>query len=133
MSERPDWYTYFDSIAEAVSARSTCPRAQVGAVIASPVSHAILATGYNGSPRGHAHCDDDGCVLEELTDGTTHCIRVVHAEMNAILNAARLGMAIAGASLHLHSSDGRPPCERCEVAMRQAGILRWYTNAGSDM
>ena len=131
--ERLDWYSYFDSIAEQVSARATCPRAQVGAVIASPDTHTILTTGYNGAPRGQKHCTDAGCELEELTDGTTHCVRVVHAEMNAIINAAREGIAIKGASLHLHSSDGRPPCQRCEVAMRQAGILRWYTNARADL
>ena len=129
---RPDWYTYFDHHAQVAAERATCPRAQCGAVIVDWTSKVMLATGYNGAPRGMAHCEDAGCQLEALEGGGSHCVRVVHAEMNALLNAARTGAKLDGAVLFLNSSDGRPPCQRCEVAMRQAGVTRWYTNAGGD-
>lgn len=133
MSEHPDWYTYFDGVAEAVAARATCPRAQCGAVLVDWTTKDIIATGYNGAPRGLPHCTDAGCALEGEGTGAEHCIRTVHAEINAVLNAAsRAGASTRDAALFLHSSDGRPPCPRCETVMRQAGITRWYTNAGSD-
>ncbi len=130
--ERPDFYTYFDGIAKAVAARSSCPRAQCGAVIVDWNSKAILSTGYNGAPRGQAHCLDAGCILEGDGTDAEHCIGAVHAELNAVLNAARTGRGLENAVLFLSSSDGRPPCPRCEIAMRQAGLTRWYTNMASD-
>ena len=79
---RVDWHTYFMNIARQVATRSTCPRKHVGAVIVR--DRTILSTGYNGSIRGLPHCSDVGCVME---DG--HCIATVHAEANAIIQAAQ--------------------------------------------
>lgn len=129
---RPGWYSYFDVIAEAVAARSTCLRAQCGAVLVDWDSRAILATGYNGAPRGERHCTDGGCILEGKGTDAEHCIGAVHAELNAVLNAARTGRVTHDAVLFLWSSDSRPPCPRCEIALHQAGVVRWYTNSRSD-
>ena len=83
---RPSWDEYFLEIAKVVAQRSTCDRANVGAVIAR--NKVILSTGYNGAPRGLPHCDDVG---HEIVDG--HCVRTIHAEANAIAQAARNGAA----------------------------------------
>jgi dCMP deaminase len=115
MADRVDWHTYFMNIALQVSTRSTCPRKKVGAVIAR--DRAILSTGYNGSIRGLPHCDDVGCVIE---DG--HCVSTVHAEANAIIHAARNGVAIAGAELYTTAS----PCWPCFKLIANAGISRVY-------
>lgn len=115
MSDRVDWHTYFMNIARQVSTRSTCPRKRVGAVIAR--DRTILSTGYNGSIRGLPHCEDVGCVIEE-----GHCIATVHAEANAIIHAARNGVAIAGSELYTTAS----PCYPCFKLMANAGIERVY-------
>src|SRR5690606_2744344 len=87
---RVGWDEYFMGIARQVASRSTCDRKHVGAVIVR--DRMILATGYNGSIRGIAHCDDEGHLME---DG--HCVRTVHAEANAIVQAARNGVRLEGA------------------------------------
>jgi dCMP deaminase len=115
MPTRVDWHTYFMNIARQVSTRSTCQRKHVGAVIVR--DRTILSTGYNGSIRGLEHCEDVGCVVE---DG--HCISTVHAEANAILQAARNGVAIAGAELYTTAS----PCWPCFKLIANAGISRVY-------
>lgn|SRR5678815_2366197 len=112
MNERPTWAKLFLSIAFKMSARSTCPRRRTGAVIASS-DHQILTTGYNGAPRGLDHCTDVGCLMIE-----GHCLRSVHAEMNAVLQAARLGVSLAGAILY--ATDR--PCIRCIPALLQVDI-----------
>src|SRR3989344_8437429 len=93
-NERPSWDEYFLEIAKVVANRSTCNRAHVGAVITN--NKVILSTGYNGAPRGLPHCDD---VNHEIVDG--HCIRTIHAEANAIAQAAKNGTPIEGASIFL--------------------------------
>ena len=98
---RVDWHTYFMNIARQGSTRSTCPRKHVGAVIVRDKT--ILSTGYNGSIRGLPHCSDVGCVME---DG--HCVSTVHAEANAIIQAAKNGVSIEGAELYTTAS----PCWR---------------------
>ena len=110
---RVDWHTYFMNIAAQVSSRSTCPRKHVGAVIVR--DRTILSTGYNGSIRGLPHCSDVGCLME---DG--HCIATVHAEANAIIQAAKNGTAIAGAAIYVTAS----PCWNCFKAIANAGITR---------
>jgi len=110
-SARPSWDEYFLEIAKVVAKRSTCDRANVGAVIAK--NKVILSTGYNGAPRGLAHCDDVG---HEMVDG--HCIRTAHAETNAIAQAAKNGTPIEGASIYLTIS----PCYDCFKMMVNAGI-----------
>ncbi len=109
--KRPSWDEYFLEIATVVAKRSTCNRAHVGAVIAK--NKVILSTGYNGAPRGLAHCDDVG---HEIVEG--HCIRTAHAEANAIAQAAKNGTAIEGASIYLTIS----PCYDCFKIMVNAGI-----------
>ena len=110
---RASWDEYFMNIAKEVATRSTCDRKFVGAVIVRDRS--ILATGYNGSIRGLAHCDEEGHLMEE-----GHCVRTVHAEANAIVQAARNGMRIEGASIYVTAS----PCWGCFRLIGNAGIVR---------
>ena len=110
---RASWDEYFMNIAKEVATRSTCDRKHVGAVVVRDKS--ILATGYNGSVRGLGHCDDEGHLME---DG--HCVRTVHAEANAIVQAARNGMRIEGASIYVTAS----PCWGCFRLIANAGIVK---------
>lgn len=80
--ERPNWIEYFMINAQLIATRSTCPRLSVGAVITK--NNEIIATGYNGAVKGEDHCIDHGCLIQ---DG--HCIRTIHAEMNAIMQCAK--------------------------------------------
>jgi dCMP deaminase len=111
--QRADWHTYFMNIARQVATRSTCDRKHVGAVIVRDKT--ILSTGYNGSIRGLAHCDEVGHLME---DG--HCVRTVHAEANAIAQAARNGVAIEGAEIYITAS----PCWGCFRLLANSGIRR---------
>ena len=115
-SERPAWDDYFRGIARAVAARSSCPRASVGAVIVSP-DHRILATGYNGAPSGEPHCSQAGCVMED-----NHCQRTLHAEVNAVAHAARWGTPIAGATVYLWSEPEYRACRECRKVLKAAGV-----------
>lgn len=112
---RVDWHTYFMGIAHQAATRSTCPRKHVGAVIVR--DRTVLSTGYNGSIRGLAHCEDDGCIME---DG--HCITTVHAEANAILQAAKNGVSVDGAEVYTTAS----PCWNCFKLIANAGIRTIY-------
>lgn len=116
ISVRRDWHTYFMDIARVVSSRSTCDRKHVGAVIVR--DKAILSTGYNGSIRGLPHCDEDGHDMDE----GNHCVRTVHAEANAIVQAARHGVRIEGADIYVTAS----PCWSCFKLIANAGIRRIY-------
>ncbi len=111
--KRVGWDAYFMEIAGQVATRSTCSRKHVGAVIVR--DKMILATGYNGSIRGIAHCDDVGHMME---DG--HCVRTVHAEANAIAQAARSGVRIDGAQIYVTAS----PCFGCFKLIANSGIQR---------
>ncbi len=115
VSERVDWHTYFMNIARQVATRSTCPRKHVGAVIVR--DRTILSTGYNGSIRGLPHCEDVGCL-----DGGRPLRRTVHAEANAILQAAKNGVAVDGAEIYTTAS----PCWPCFKLIANAGIGRVY-------
>lgn len=110
---RPSWDQYFISLAGMVARRSTCLRRMVGAVIVR--DRRILATGYNGSPPGFVHCTDVGC-LE--VDG--HCVRTIHAEVNAIVQAALHGVGTQGATLYCTDF----PCLNCTKMLIGAGIVR---------
>jgi dCMP deaminase len=110
---RKDWDSYFMEIAKVVATRATCNRKHVGAVIVR--DRMILSTGYNGSIRGLPHCDDVGHLME---DG--HCVRTVHAESNAIAQAARNGVNLDGAELYVTAS----PCWPCFKLVANAGIIR---------
>ncbi len=113
MNGRASWDEYFMAIALQVATRATCDRKHVGAVIVR--NRTILSTGYNGSIRGLNHCDEDGHMME---DG--HCVRTVHAEANAIVQAARNGVRIEGSSIYVTAS----PCWNCFQLIANAGIER---------
>jgi dCMP deaminase len=119
---RPSWDEYFMEVANAISKRATCDRGRSGCVIARDKQ--ILVTGYVGSPRGLPHCDDVGHQMKRVTheDGTTtrHCVRTVHAEQNAICQAARLGVGIDGATLYCRMT----PCRTCAMLIINCGITR---------
>ena len=110
---RPTWDEYFMELARVAATRSTCPRAQVGAVLAR--EHRVLTTGYNGAPSGCAHCSDVGCLM---VDG--HCKRAVHAEANTIVQAALHGVNVRGATAYCTHQ----PCEACSKLLISAGIAR---------
>lgn len=110
---RPDWDTYFMTIAHDVAARSTCDRALVGAVLVR--EKRILTTGFNGSPAGLPHCDDIGHLM---VDG--HCVRTIHAEANSIIQAALHGVSTKGATCYVTHM----PCLSCAKMLINAGIVR---------
>jgi dCMP deaminase len=110
---RASWDEYFMNIARAVATRSTCSRKHVGAVIVR--DKVILSTGYNGSLRGLPHCDEVGHMLE---DG--HCVRTIHAEANAVIQAATHGVRIEGAGVYVTAS----PCWSCFKMIANAGLTR---------
>lgn len=110
---RVSWDEYFMDIAKVVSSRSTCSRKQVGAVLVR--DRTILSTGYNGSIRGMPHCDEVGHMLE-----ADHCVATIHAEQNAIIHAAKNGVAIDGADLYVTAS----PCWSCFKSIANSGVRR---------
>lgn len=111
--DRISWDRYFMNVARVVSSRATCPRKYVGAVIVR--DRVILSTGYNGSIRGMPHCSEVGHMMDE-----GHCVATIHAEMNAIIQAARNGVALEGSAIYITAS----PCWSCFKALANAGILR---------
>jgi dCMP deaminase len=118
---RPGWDEYFMGIVDLVAQRSTCVRRQVGAVIVKDKN--ILATGYNGAPRGLAHCADVGCLRDQLNvpSGEKHELcRGLHAEQNAIIQAAYHGVGISGATIYTATF----PCVICAKMIINAGIVR---------
>lgn len=117
--ERPSWDEYFMTLADQVASRTTCLRRAVGAVIVK--DKRILSTGYNGVPTGIRHCGEVGCLREELgvPSGQRHEIcRGLHAEQNAIIQAARFGTDIDGASIYVNTQ----PCVVCAKMLINAGI-----------
>ena len=113
MSRRADWDEYFMRIAVDVSSRSTCDRKHVGALIVRDRN--ILSTGYNGSVSGLPHCDDVGHIMEN-----GHCIATIHAESNSIIQAAKHGVSIDGASIYTTAS----PCWNCFKLIVNSGMRR---------
>jgi dCMP deaminase len=117
--ERPDWDRYFMEIAKVVASRSTCLRRQVGALLV--LNKRILSTGYNGAPVGLSHCGEVGCLREQLNvpSGERHELcRGLHAEQNAIIQAAVHGVAINGAVLY----STHYPCAVCAKMLLNAGV-----------
>jgi len=110
---RPDWDTYFMKIAHAVAARSTCDRAFVGTVLV--LEKRILTTGFNGSPAGLPHCEEIGHLM--IND---HCVRTIHAEANAIIQAALHGVSSKGATCYVTHF----PCLNCAKMLINAGVVR---------
>lgn len=110
---RASWDDYFLRIATEVASRATCPRKHVGAVLVR--DKAILCTGFNGSVRGQPHCDEVGCLMVE-----NHCQRTIHAEINALAQAARNGVRIDGATAYVTAL----PCWGCAKTLFNAGVTR---------
>ncbi len=119
---RPSWDEYFLKLADSVASRATCNRGRSGCVIVK--DRQILVTGYVGSPRGLTHCDEVGHLMKKVIheDGsiTQHCVRTVHAEQNAITQAARRGIALDGSTLYCRMT----PCRTCAMLIINCGIGR---------
>jgi len=114
-NNRVSWAEYFMNIAHEVATRSTCDRKTVGAVIVR--GKTILSTGYNGSIKGIDHCDDAGHEMEN-----DHCVRTIHAEANAIVQAARHGIRIEDSEIYVTAS----PCYDCFKMIANVGINKIY-------
>ncbi len=110
-SARPSWDQYFLKVAMLVSERATCPRMHCGCVLVKDKQ--ILSTGYNGSIPGDGHCEDDGCMIVD-----NHCVRTIHAEMNAILQCSSHGISTKDSTAYITNM----PCTNCSKALITAGI-----------
>ena len=119
---RPSWDEYFMEVCESISKRATCGRGRSGCVIAK--DNQLLVTGYVGAPAGLPHCDEVGHYFKKMIHEddsiTTHCVRTVHAEQNAICQAAKRGIAIDGATLYCRMT----PCRTCAMLIINCGITR---------
>ena len=119
---RPTWDEYFMEVCRAIAKRATCDRGRSGCVIAR--DNQLLVTGYVGAPRGLPHCDDVGHQFKKIQheDGSVsqHCVRTVHAEQNAICQAAKRGISIDGATLYCKMT----PCRTCTMLIINCGIKR---------
>ena len=113
MQKRPDWDEYVLKLAMLASERATCPRMHCGCVLVKKKD--VVATGYNGSIPGDVHCEDSECLVID-----DHCVRTVHAEMNALIQAAKRGHSIEGATAYVTNM----PCTTCAKALITAGIER---------
>ena len=111
--ERIQWNDYFMAQSQLLALRSTCTRLKVGATIVK--DNRIIAGGYNGSVAGEAHCIDVGCYIEN-----GHCIRTIHAEMNALLQCSKMGVSTAGSTVYVTHF----PCIHCTKSLIQAGIKK---------
>jgi dCMP deaminase len=120
---RPDWDNYFLNLLDPLSKRATCDRGRNSAIIVSP-GNTILATGYVGSPPGQPHCDEVGHMMVTVIDGngnkSQHCVRTLHAEENAILQCAKDGIRVEGATLYCKMA----PCYNCAMRIVRVGIKR---------
>ena len=126
---RPSWPEYFVTIAEMVAKRSTCLRRHVGAILVK--DKRILATGYNGAPAGLKHCEEVGCIRQNssIPSGERHELcRGLHAEQNAIIQAAYHGISIAGSTLYCTNK----PCVICSKMLINAGIVKVFYEKGYD-
>ena len=124
MADRPSWHQYFMTITRQVAERSTCLRAKVGAVIVRDRN--IVATGYNGAPAGLPHCTDVGCLVYSSRtpsgENEENCFRTIHAEINAIAQAAKNGASIRDADIYITHT----PCIHCMKVLLNTGIRAIY-------
>lgn len=120
MTDRPSWPDYWLAFAALAATRGTCVRRQAGCVLVD-AKERIISTGYNGAPSAQEHCTDVGCYMVDR-----HCERTVHAEQNALIQAdpSRLDGATAYVTCQ--------PCHRCDLLLRQAGVVRIYWPKDSD-
>ena len=125
--DRPSWDEYFFKITDLVATRSTCLRREVGAILVR--DRRILSTGYNGAPQGLPHCLEVGCLreAENIPSGQRHELcRAIHAEQNAIIQAARHGISVVGATLYCTTQ----PCVICTKMLINAGVEKIYFREG---
>lgn len=119
---RPDWDDYFIDMMDTVAMRATCDRGRSGCIIVK--DKRIISTGYVGSPSGIPHCDDVGHLMKQVIDddGTTrqHCMRTIHAEQNAICQAAKHGISLEGSTLYCKME----PCRVCAMLIISCGIKK---------
>mgnify|MGYP006086330913 CR=1 FL=1 len=119
---RPSWDSYFVELMQTIGKRATCDRGRSGCIIVKDKQ--IISTGYVGSPAGLAHCDDVGHLMKKVVDddGTErmHCMRTIHAEQNAICQAAKHGTSLQGATLYCKME----PCRVCAMLIISCGIIR---------
>jgi len=113
LGKRPEWDQYFLKLAMLASERATCPRMHCGCILVKNKN--VVATGYNGSIPGDDHCEDVGCLVMD-----NHCVRTNHAEMNALMQAAKQGNSVNGATAYITNM----PCTTCAKALIAAGITR---------
>ena len=131
---RPSWDEYFLDVMHALAKRATCDRGRTACVIVK--DNQIVVSGYVGSPPGLPHCDEVGHLMKKVVDedGTIreHCMRTIHAEQNAICQAAKRGVSLAGATLYCKLA----PCRTCAMLLIACGIKRivaeYKYQAGSE-
>jgi len=119
---RPSWDEYFVKLSQIVAERATCDRGKSGCVIVK--DKRILSTGYVGSPPGMPHCDEAGHLMKKVFDEdgnvSLHCARTIHAEQNAIMQAAKFGTSVEGATIYLKME----PCRTCAMMIISSGIKK---------
>ena len=124
VEKRLGWHEYFMSVAHLISRRATCTRGHIGSVIVR--DHSILSTGYNGAPAGLPHCNDSNCRIYRSIhpDGTVeeNCVNAIHAEINAIAQAAKHGVSIKDSDIYITAS----PCIHCLKVLINVGIKTIY-------
>ena len=121
-THRPSWDEYFMKLVEEVAKRATCDRGRSGCIIVK--DKRILCTGYVGSPPGFPHCDEVGHMIKKISDDDDterqHCVRTIHAEQNAICQAARYGLSLNGTTLYCSME----PCRICTMLIISVGITK---------
>jgi dCMP deaminase len=121
-SSRPSWDEYFTRLVDEIASRATCDRGRSGCLIVR--NKRIICTGYVGSPPGLPHCDEAGHYIKKMVgeDGTVrnHCVRTIHAEQNALCQAARYGLSLEGTTLYCTME----PCRVCAMLITSVGISR---------
>lgn len=126
---RPDWDEYWFDVVDKVASRSTCDRLHVGALIV--IENRLIASGYNGAPSGKPHCTDIGCDLMPCEEHGEHCVRVTHAEINALEQIEWLMSQVFDSTrVFLHNAImyvTHKPCHNCRTEIWKAGIrdIRW--------
>jgi len=121
-AERPSWDIYFSNLVDEVAKRATCNRGRSGCIIVK--DKRIMCTGYVGTPPGFPHCDDAGHLLKKVMDENgnikQHCVRTIHAEQNAICQAARFGIPLEGTTIYCTME----PCRTCALLIVSVGVKK---------
>ena len=131
---RPSWDEYFIEVLHALQKRASCDRGKTACIFTK--DHQILVTGYVGSPPGFPHCDEEGHLLKKMMDEDgnikEHCVRTIHAEQNAICQAAKRGVALEGSTVYVTMT----PCRTCAMMLISIGVKKviaeYKYHAGQD-